>query len=266
MARCPSPIRLKDKPFDFPCGKCYDCKARRASGWAFRLQQEDKDAETSIFLTLTYSPEHVPVSNKGRLTLQRSDVQNFMKRLRKRHIGPKIKYYAVGEYGSNTERPHYHLIIFNAKHDDIIASWQLGEVYFGNVSGASVGYVLKYLTKPSKIPKYPGDDRVKEFQLTSKGIGLSYITDNTFNWHRAYPLDRMFIPLRDGRKIAVPRYLRTRLFTSKETEALAERLKAQELTPKALHDWSNRKKRHDDWRKVVGKDHANKIKDKRGTF
>ena len=25
-----------------------------------------------------------------------------------------LKYYAVGEYGGQTKRPHYHIVIFNA--------------------------------------------------------------------------------------------------------------------------------------------------------
>ena len=64
---------------------------------------------------------------------------------------PVIKYYAVGEYGGQFKRPHYHLIMFNVQIDAILNAWQLGTVHIGYVSGSSVGYTLKYIRKRSYI-------------------------------------------------------------------------------------------------------------------
>lgn len=234
MARCSSPFRklYTNKIVDLPCGKCYACKARRTSGWSFRLMQEFKRCTSAHFVTLTYDPLHVPLSENGFMTLDKRDCQLFMKNLRNtyRHEKdpPKIKYYLVGEYGSRTSRPHYHAIIFNAATpDDIMRAWRYGvDFHFGKVSEASVGYTLKYMSKPATIGKFGRDDRVKEFSLCSRGLGDNYIDDAVFKWHRA-DLTRMYAPLKDGKKIALPRYYRTKLYTSAEVDAFAEKMKKE---------------------------------------
>lgn len=174
---CITPLTLRHKFTGewntFPCGKCPDCLKRRASGWSFRLLQEEKRSSSSAFITLTYDTDHVPITEKGFMTLCKRDVQLFFKRLRKLNPEAKIKYYACGEYGSRSMRPHYHAILFNADNADVLRAWSLdnkalGSVYFGDVSGASVGYCLKYMSKPAKIPLHRNDDRIKEFSLMSK--------------------------------------------------------------------------------------------------
>lgn len=123
---CLNPIKTKNSPDPVPCGKCPECRNRRATGWAFRILQEYKKATTAHFLTLTYDETRVPRNNDtGYATLNKSDVQNFIKRLRKysKKGTKKIRYYAVGEYGSETQRPHYHIIIFNAKTELIEKAW-----------------------------------------------------------------------------------------------------------------------------------------------
>ena len=97
----------------FPCGKCPPCLRRRVSGWSFRLVKQGEQACSALFVTLTYDDEKVPKTASGLMTLQKSDLQKFFKRLRKK-THEKISYYAVGEYGDKTQRPHYHIILFNA--------------------------------------------------------------------------------------------------------------------------------------------------------
>jgi hypothetical protein len=134
-----------------------------------------------MFLTLTYDTAHVPITEKGYMTLCKSDVQLFLKRLRKSLPESKIKYYAVGEYGGKTMRPHYHLILFGADFASAAKAWcvedrhtrkrcAIGQCHYGVVTGASVGYTLKYIQKPGKIPMHRNDDRVKEFSLMSKDL------------------------------------------------------------------------------------------------
>lgn len=157
-----------------PCGKCPQCYARRISGWSFRLIQEDKKSDSSEFITLTYAPNKCGKTRNNYLTICKKDVQLFFKRLRKNAngVGQPIKYYCVGEYGGVTGRPHYHAIIFNAKSELIDKSWDLGHVHHGIVSIQSVGYTLKYMCKPHKIPMHRNDDRQPEFSLMSKNWGL----------------------------------------------------------------------------------------------
>jgi hypothetical protein len=103
-----------------------------------------------------------------------------MKLLRK--VNPnKIKYYLCGEYGTNTMRPHYHMLIFNAEENTIAEQWQYGtDTHFGQIQGASVGYTLKYIDKNKKIPLHINDDRVPEFSLMSKKLGDNYLTPSTY--------------------------------------------------------------------------------------
>lgn len=110
------------------------------------------------------------------MSLAKRDVQLFFKRLRKSQPeGTSIKYYTVGEYGGKTFRPHYHAIVFNAAINTIQDAWQMGTVHYGTVSGASIGYTLKYMAKISRIPLHSNDDRVPEFALMSKGLGEAYL-------------------------------------------------------------------------------------------
>ena len=214
-----------------PCGKCPACRSRRASAWSFRLMQEEKISSSAYFLTLTYDTNNVHITEKGRMGLNKRDLQLFFKRLRKRHPAErKIRYYAVGEYGSKTERPHYHVILFNSSIEHIQPSWQLGQVHYGTVEAASVGYTLKYISKVSKFPKYVGDDRAKEFSIMSKGLGKSYVSDKTILWHLDDHINRMYLNIPDGKKIAMPRYYKERIYNEEQREqiAMCARLKAQE--------------------------------------
>jgi len=172
---CLKPITIKiprtGEQVAVPCGKCPECLARRISGWSFRLMQEDKVSTSSHFVTLTYAPETVPITKNGFMSLSKRHLQLFFKKLRK--VNPdKLKYYAAGEYGNVGRRPHYHILLFNAIPDTILPSWGNGSIDIGTVSAASVGYTLKYMCKPSRIPLHRNDDRLPEFSLMSKNWGL----------------------------------------------------------------------------------------------
>lgn len=168
---CLTPLFLKEHGVKVPCGKCPECRARRASAWSFRLREEDKISHSSSFITLTYDTRTVPITKNGYMSLSKRDVQLFFKRLRKAHKAEaqkSIKYYAAAEYGGKTKRPHYHIILFNADISLVQEAWNKGSVHYGDVTGASVGYSLKYITKPGKIPQHRNDDRQPEFALMSK--------------------------------------------------------------------------------------------------
>lgn len=182
-----------------------------------------------MFLTLTYDTAYVPITKKGYMTLCKRCLQLFIKRLRKyHHKDAKIKYYAVGEYGGKTMRPHYHLILFNADKEKIDKAWNKGSIYIGTVEGASVGYTLKYLAKEKKIPLHKNDDRVKEFSLMSKGLGTSYLSENMKQWHYADINNRMYIPIEDNKKICMPRYYKDKLYTKEQRKIIGLTLQERE--------------------------------------
>ena len=114
---------LKGVPFG--CGKCLACRVKKRREWTTRLLLEMLKSDCGCFLTLTYSEDYVPVTDSGERTLEKRDLQLFMKRFRanldhykKRHV--PVRYFAVGEYGSHgTQRPHYHIILFGVSDLDL---------------------------------------------------------------------------------------------------------------------------------------------------
>jgi len=200
-----------------PCGKCIPCLKRRSSHWSFRINEEQKKAKTSCFLTLTY--EKTPLSTNGLPTLVKKDYQTFFKRLRKLAPAQKgknrLKYFACGEYGTKTQRPHYHAIVFNIPQDIINSAtkirdtWKHGHVMVTNSNLATINYVVGYITKGGfkhQIDKEHGiyDDRVPDFQLMSKGLGECYLTPKMTKYYK----DRQIscIVHENGHILSMPRY------------------------------------------------------------
>lgn len=111
-----------------PCGQCVGCRLEYSRQWANRCMLELEYHDSAYFVTLTYDDEHIPKSMYSdpetgeafdSLTLSKRDFQLFMKRLRKAFPDDKIRFFAAGEYGSQTFRPHYHAIIFGLHLDDL---------------------------------------------------------------------------------------------------------------------------------------------------
>lgn len=226
--------KMTNETIPVPCGKCPQCIKRRTSAWSFRLMQEEKNSIAAKFLTLTFDTDHIPITRNGYMTLDKTVVQKFIKRLRKAvdkqektktpeqkaEEGLKtypIKYYYCGEYGGITNRPHYHMILFNVVSPSLIEkAWNLGAIHYGEVSGASVGYTLKYMSKRKRIPMHRNDDRLQEFSLMSKGLGLGYIDEEMKRYHQEDIFDRNCLALEGGKKIAMPRYYKERIFSESQ--------------------------------------------------
>jgi len=133
---------------------------------------------SAVFVTLTYNPEHYPEDG----SLNKEHPKNFLKRLRKL-IPYKIRFYSVGEYGTKTQRAHYHLIIFNMPFeqqslDYLEKAWSLkgepiGHVHVGDVTPASAGYVANYTTKKitGEAAEKHYNGRTPEFHSNSSGLG-----------------------------------------------------------------------------------------------
>lgn len=111
-----------------PCGQCIGCRLEYSRQWANRCMLELQYHDSAYFITLTYNDLHVPTHwypdpDTGEafpsLSLLKRDLQLFFKRLRKAHSDDHIRYYAAGEYGSTTLRPHYHAIVFGLHLDDL---------------------------------------------------------------------------------------------------------------------------------------------------
>lgn len=219
---CYRPIVLKKREAIVPCNKCPKCIKRRVSAWSFRLMQQELVSSSAHFITFTYATENMPFTSNGYPTCTKRDLQLFFKRLRKADRTPNIKYYAVGEYGGKTKRPHYHALLFNADVNKVDSAWGLGHIYCGSVTGASIGYTLKYMSKNKRAFKLSsGDDRVPEFALMSKGLGANYLTEEMIQWHAIDLENRMYCTTYDGIKLSMPRYYKDKLYSDEERRAIA---------------------------------------------
>lgn len=69
---------------------------------------ESTQHDNNCFVTLTYDDRSIP----GNWALSPRDLQLFIKRLRAALHPMPIRYFAVGEYGDTSRRPHYHLSVF----------------------------------------------------------------------------------------------------------------------------------------------------------
>lgn len=167
-----------DVELQIPCGKCTGCRADRTLSWSIRCYQESMLHKQNSFLTVTYNDENCPDS------LVKSDLQRFVRALR--DSGKKIRYYACGEYGDITHRPHYHLCVFGSDfkngteysiNDEMYGIpelnkiWGKGHIVCAEFTMATACYVAGYVGK--KINK-PDDD---SFQLMSlrPGIGFPWL-------------------------------------------------------------------------------------------
>lgn len=245
--RCFSPWYYEKKgslkAIPLPCGKCPYCKRRRVNSWIFRLMKEEDISESSHFVTLTYANPYLPRTDNNYKTLKKRDFQLFMKRLRKLQLKdyatknnitiklasttlPPIKYYACGEYGSITWRPHYHAIIFNVQDTEYYyQAWKatnpitnqkgtIGKIDIGQVTGASIAYTAKYIDKDRRIPMHQNDDRIPEFSLMSKNLGLNWLTPQVKK-HYQNNLNKLYVT-HQSHKMALPKYYRDRILSDEQ--------------------------------------------------
>lgn len=146
--------------------------------WAARIQLEAACHASSTFFTLTYSPDALPDPPQ----LQPDDLQKFLKRLRRKLEPTKIRFFACGEYGAKSLRPHYHGVLFGCEATPslegvVAASWTSGFIQLAPLTPARAAYVAKYVCKDVS-----GDDQIlegwqREFARMSNkpGIGAKYV-------------------------------------------------------------------------------------------
>lgn len=206
-----------------PCGQCIECRLNYSREWATRVMLEKQTGynfnlnlgpciprpypdHTCWFLTITYEDEYLPQHTKVNtetgeiyrgISLEKRDMQLFIKRLRKHYKGAKIKYISAGEYGGQTLRPHYHFIFFGLpleldqlkkigmsptndpywKHETLSKIWGNGFVTVGRVTWESAAYVARYTLKKVKGKDntwYNMQGMDEEFTTKSQGIGKAY--------------------------------------------------------------------------------------------
>lgn len=230
---CLHPKYLAQRDITVPCGRCAFCAATKRSDWTLRLAYESRMHTGSKFVTLTYANNNLTWRD-GYPQLVKADLQNFFKRLRR--DGHQCRYFAVGEYGSKTLRPHYHIILYGDVPDDAIRkAWSecnkrtskyylFGHVHIGNVTVASIQYCLGYVVNGYTYRIRKGHQR--PFTVMSrgrgkvKGLGCNYLTPAMVEWHKS---GRKNYAILDGQKRHLPRYYKVRIFSRLDLLRIAVR-------------------------------------------
>lgn len=211
-------------PMQLPCSTCLLCREEQARQQAVRIYHESLLHNESAFLTLTYNDKNLP-PHSG---LQYADLFKFWKRVKQQLIRKhsiKLRYYAVGEYGDKTLRPHYHACIFGHAfvHDRMILrttphllwtspileqAWGLGNVSVGALNFRTARYTASYVTKKlrSKQQYVRTDEQTGELikleqprSFMSRNLGKDWWIQN-YNYVTAH--DHVVI---DGRRQKPPR-------------------------------------------------------------
>lgn len=177
-----------------PCGQCTECRVSKAREWSIRLMHEAALHDKCSFLTLTYDDYHLPQDG----SLRYRDLQLFNKNLRRQldyyYPGNKIRFFAVGEYGSKSFRPHFHEILFGEdfsfdrkewkkshgysyyRSDFLERIWNNGFSVIGDVSYDSVNYVARYTLKKitGNIASFVYDGLEPEKAIMSRRPGIGH--------------------------------------------------------------------------------------------
>lgn len=215
----------------FGCGQCLACRINRRRVWSTRIMVEAAQYQKNCFATLTYADD-------SQYTLDPDHLRLFLNRLREhyaRKYNDRLRFFAVGEYGETSWRPHYHAALFNfptcrwgqSWYDktrltccdtcELVRSiWGHGHIYLGTLEADSAQYVAGYILK-----KMTGKDderlgnRYPEFARMSRnpgvgGVGTHKITD-AFLRHRADDPDVPNSLRVDGKHRPLGRYMMKRV-------------------------------------------------------
>lgn len=195
---CLNPLsvrKLNGQYVSVPCKRCIPCRKRRAKDLALLCSLERYTCavrgQLSSFLTLTYSPARLPVSDTHNPTLRKADFQKFMKRFRyylPDYTADKFKTVQCGEYGDDDGLPHYHVCFLGLDSNLVDAvsrrAWSdhgelVGIVDCGPLVDGGVSYIVDYVLKSANgdLARCLYDDRGIErpFFNRSQRIGMEYI-------------------------------------------------------------------------------------------
>lgn len=159
---------------EYGCGQCLPCRINKSRLWVGRMLLELNEHQDSCFITLTYDEKHLPEDG----CVDKKTIQDFLKRLRWKLNGRSIRYFAVGEYGTSSWRPHYHAIIFGlspTEEELVRYAWTKGFIHIGLAEAQSMAYVCSYVLKNMKKKQDKRlAGRTPEFALMSKRPGLGF--------------------------------------------------------------------------------------------
>lgn len=208
-----------DKNMDYQyikCRRCTECRIDYAQDWSIRCFHEFQMRKLGCFITLTIDDTKAHLffeknsmkryckrcKNGDRYikypinyTLSKGFIQDELKLIRDKifkDTGISVRYFGCGEYGSEQERPHYHLLLFGYNFPDrhlisiskkgvpiyhspkLQKYWRYGLATLQEVNHRACMYTAKYCIKKlqtssdlSVLENYHG--REPEFLFMSRG-------------------------------------------------------------------------------------------------
>lgn len=204
----------------------------RAREWAVRCTLEWQRHERAAFVTLTYRDQHLPP------TLRKDHLSGWLKRLRARLDPVRIRFFACGEYGERTHRPHYHALVFGVQDTPHFrAAWPYGDrVWADPVTQGRINYVCGYVQKKfgtkedfeERVDPETGEIYTYQppFHLMSRGgrggVGIGgHAREHWRSWRKT--------AIHKGREVPVPRYLH-QAWLANATETQIHQLKQEKLS------------------------------------
>lgn len=159
---------------------CYQLPAKDICGISY-------DKQLHIMNKFFGRCKHLPYMNIG--ILSKSDLQKFIKRVRKaiskKYPYEEIRYYAVGEYGPQSFRPHYHIDFFFDSHElaqdieEVVRScWSFGHIVSSFDKGRARSYITSYLNSASKVTNIHQIKSIRPFSLHSQHFGTDFLNYN----------------------------------------------------------------------------------------
>jgi len=253
------------KHFLVGCHQCAWCRLSRAREVGARLMHEAKAHRECWFFTLTYDDEHLPQSccgptlDRARITRMRKDIdQNAV-----RDFFPKFKMFAVGEYGDDKKRPHYHGVAFvdypwqvvqvepskNGTPQFVSAEltrlWCEGRHRISKLNFELAAYCARYAMKKQtgkRLRHYGG--RTPEFSSWCHGLGAAHFQKFSRDM---YPSDQCMITRADGKIVPIlPPSLYDRWLEKEDAELLQKvrdkRLESRDVFTEA--EWFGLEQKH----------------------
>lgn len=213
LCKHPTVFNRKRPDAPMPCGQCMACRTNKRRVWAHRVILESQEHDECSFLTLTYDDDHLPDEFHHKktgqiyapLSVSPYEHKQFINKLQTyapRKLGKKIRYYGVGEYGEQTQRPHFHYALFGYpscpyRGASMVAGkfqpclcptckfisdiWGKGNIFLGSLTAESAnyvaGYVMKKMTRDkSEYQRNYLQQRHPEFPVMSTQPGIGFAT------------------------------------------------------------------------------------------
>lgn len=150
--KCTRPITLSHGTVG--CGQCLPCRVHKRREWTGKLIMESLTyaQDDNLFCTFTYNEENIPPDgslNREHGRSLRLDLRDALRRQNPSAHAPR--FFWVGEYGDESQRPHYHAILFGCGHAtrsvDLEAIWGKGYVQASPPVTEQLAYCASYCVK-----------------------------------------------------------------------------------------------------------------------